>query len=168
MRRCAQFVNGKAAVKRPETYSALHRQKRQSICWPSTSTGVYIGRIGGSRNFEKGGRAEHNVSATSSFIAKTHNELYTKNSEPVGGAAAPTAPLNPLLIGGLRRTSLTNFTSRLTLRPVGMSPLCLPLRRRLSSAQVLTIDDRAFFQSLLPGCGTYSVEQHVGAVTDCF
>jgi len=34
------------------------------------------GKSGGSRNFEKGGGAEDNVSASSSFIANAHNELY--------------------------------------------------------------------------------------------
>jgi len=52
-----------------------------------------------------GGWGEGNVSASSSFVANAHNELYAfytengsflekKNSEPIGGA-----PLNPPLLG---------------------------------------------------------------------
>ena len=53
------------------------------------------------QKFWKGGRAEDNLSAPSSFIANAHNEIYAfymekaafwKKYEPIGGGVAPTLP----------------------------------------------------------------------------
>ena len=80
------------------------------FCSVSREKASFCAGSGGSKNFEKGGGAEDNLSAPSSFItdAEQRNLLLLhgksgflkKTYEPIGGGGGP--PLNPPLCVGSR------------------------------------------------------------------